>query len=133
MITNFDTKETRTSSDCSGQYNYLIQFQKALFTKVIPMICLVTEMIDWKQKLRNQWVQIEIGHVQPCKPGKFLATGLLSLNTAVTLLCPLLCAVPYSLDTREFSRHCWKKGEIWQLPLFINSRMYGALSSFKGR
>ena len=32
-------------------------------------------MIDWKQKLKNQWVQIEISRVQPGKPGNFLPLG----------------------------------------------------------
>ena len=32
-------------------------------------------MIDWKQKLKNQWVQIEISHVQPGIPGNFLPLG----------------------------------------------------------
>ena len=29
-------------------------------------------MIDWKQKLKNQWVQIEISRLQPGKPVSFL-------------------------------------------------------------
>ena len=69
---NSNTKETWTSSDCSGQYSYLIHFQISLFTKVVLTICLVTEMIDWKQKLMNQWFRIEISHVQP---GNFLRLG----------------------------------------------------------
>ena len=44
----------------------------ASFTKVVVIICLVTDMFDWKQKLKNQWVQIEISRVQPGKPGNFL-------------------------------------------------------------
>ena len=41
-------------------------------------------MIDWKHKLKNLWVQIEINRVQPGKPLKKFATGLISLaNTAV--------------------------------------------------
>ena len=43
----------------SGEYSYLTHFQIALFTMVVLIICLVTEMIDWKQKNKNQWVQIE--------------------------------------------------------------------------
>ena len=42
---------------------------------MVLIICLVTEMIDWKQKLKNQWVQIEISRVQPGKPGNFLPLG----------------------------------------------------------
>ena len=72
---NSDTPETRTSSDCSGQYSYLIHFQIALFTKVVIIICLVTEIIAWKQKLKNQMVRIEISRVQPGKPGNFLPLG----------------------------------------------------------
>ena len=29
-------------------------------------------MVDWKQKLKNQWVQIIINRVKPGKPGNFL-------------------------------------------------------------
>ena len=32
-------------------------------------------MIDWKQKLKNQWVQIEISRVQPGKPCNLLPLG----------------------------------------------------------
>ena len=53
----------------------LVYFQIASFTKVVLIICLVTEMIDWKQKLKNQWVQIEISRVQAGKPGNFLPLG----------------------------------------------------------
>ena len=42
---------------------------------MVLIICLVTEMIDWKQKLKNQWVQIEISRVQPGKPGNILQLG----------------------------------------------------------
>ena len=68
---NSDTTEIRTSSDCSGQYSYLIHFQMASFTKVVILICLVTDMIGWKQKLKTQWVKIEIDCVQPGRPGNF--------------------------------------------------------------
>jgi hypothetical protein len=40
-----------------------------IVTKVLLLICLATNMIDWKQKLKNQWVQIEINQVQPGKTG----------------------------------------------------------------
>ena len=72
---NSDTTETRTSSDCSGQYSYLIHFQIASFTKVVRKICLVTEMLNWTQRLKNKWVQIEISCLQPGKPGNFLPLG----------------------------------------------------------
>ena len=36
----------------------------ALFTKVAITTGLVTDMVDWKQKPKNQWVQIEISHVK---------------------------------------------------------------------
>ena len=29
-------------------------------------------MVDWKQKLKNQWVKIKISCVQPDKPDNFL-------------------------------------------------------------
>ena len=43
----------------------------ATFTKVVLIICLVTDMVDWKQKLKNQWVQIEINRIQLGQPGNF--------------------------------------------------------------
>ena len=46
-------------------------FLPAPFPKVIVRLCLVTYMFDWKQKLNNQWVQIEINRRQPGKPGNF--------------------------------------------------------------
>ena len=49
----------------------------ALVTKVILIICLVTKIIDWNQKLKNTWVQIEISRVQPCDWRPF------AFNTAV--------------------------------------------------
>ena len=47
----------------------------ASFTKVVLKTCLVIDMVDWKQKLNTQWVQIEINRVQPGKPGNFLRLG----------------------------------------------------------
>ena len=44
----------------------------ASFTKVVLTIYLVTEMIDWKQKLKKQWVHIEISRAQPGKHDNFL-------------------------------------------------------------
>ena len=46
---------------------------------MVLIICLVTEMVDWKQKLENQWVQIEISRVQPGKADNFLRLGSFSL------------------------------------------------------
>ena len=60
------------NSNIFRQYSYVIHFQIASFTKVILKIYLATEMVDWKQKLKNHWVQREISRVQPSKPGNFL-------------------------------------------------------------
>ena len=113
-----DTTETRTSSDCSGQYS-LIHFQITLFTKVILMICLITEMSDWKIKLKNQWVEIEISCVQPGKPGNLLQlvffpfqySSVLSSNYRLptSTVCCLLSAVYCLLSTVHCSLstvHC---------------------------
>ena len=69
--TKLSTTETWMSSDCSGQYSYLMHFQMTSFTKVVLIIYLVTDIVDWEQMLKNQRVQIEINCVQPGKLGNF--------------------------------------------------------------
>ena len=60
-------------------------------------------MIDWKQKLKNQWVQIEISRVQPGKPGKFLR--LVSFSFEYSSDCPIDCGQYFQCfqSTAQFS------------------------------
>ena len=54
---NSYTTETRTSSDCSGQYSFLIYFQIGSFTKVVLIICLVTvRVIPYKSAEKNMTI-----------------------------------------------------------------------------
>ena len=51
-------------------------------------------MIDWKQKLKNQWVQIEISRVQPGKPGNFLPLGPFPFQYSSDTPLGLFCHAP---------------------------------------
>ena len=81
-------------------------------------------MIDWKQKLKNQWVQIEISRVQPGKPGNFLPLGpfpfqyssgyygILSKNTRGGL-CRQKRDIPTDCQYSLEGLVCWR---VWQCP-----------------
>ena len=52
---------------------FLYTFKWPCSLLVVLIICLVTDLIDWKQKIKNQKVQIEINRVQPgLNPCNFL-------------------------------------------------------------
>ena len=60
-------------------------------------------MIDWKQKLKNQWVQIEISRVQPGKPGNFLPLGPFPFQYS-SALPTYLCDSSYCSDNSDSSQ-----------------------------